>query len=75
MEALGWILADRQRAERFLELTGLSPEDLRRSAATPGTQSAALDFLLGHEPDLLKASGALAIAPGDIAAARRSLAR
>ncbi len=75
LEALGWILADRPRAQRFLDLTGLSPDDLRASAASPATQRAVLDFLCSHEPDLVAASEALAITPAALASARQAIGR
>lgn len=73
LNALGWVLADQDRAERFLSLTGLTPEDLRASLGEPGTLGAVLDFLCAHEPDLLGAADALGVAPEVLAAARGRL--
>lgn len=75
LEALGWILSDDRRAQRFLDLTGLSPETLRSSAARSTTQRAVLDFLCAHEPDLIAAAHTLDIAPEEIAQARERLDR
>ncbi len=75
LAALGWILADEARAHRFLDLTGLTPDVLRASLANPGTQLAVLDFLCGHEPDLVAAAESLDIRPSDLVAAREDLAR
>lgn len=75
LEALGWIMAEPRRAQRFLDLTGLSAEDLRASASAPSTHRAVLDFLCAHEPDLLAAADALGIAPGEFADARHRLGR
>ena len=75
LEALGWILSDGPRAQRFLDLTGLSPETLRNSAAGNETQRAVLDFLCAHEPDLIAAADTLDIAPEEIAHARDRLGR
>ena len=74
LNALIWVLGDERRAQRFLDLTGLSPEDLRARIGTAEIQLSVLDFLCAHEPDLLAAAEELGIAPGDIAAARESLA-
>lgn len=74
LRALGWILSDDGRAERFLALTGLTPEGLRGAVDTPGVQRAALDFLCQHEPDLLAAAAALEVDPGELAAAAGELA-
>jgi Protein of unknown function (DUF3572) len=68
--ALGYILEDTSRAERFLALTGLTPDDLRSSVAEPATQAAILDFLLAHEPDLLACAHSLALKPDDLVRAR-----
>jgi hypothetical protein len=71
--ALGWLLGDDARARRFLDLTGLTPESLRGALAEPATHRAVLDFLCAHEPDLIGASEALGVAPGELAAARERL--
>lgn len=59
---------------RFLAMTGLSADDLRASLGQPATLAAVLDFLCGHEPDLLSAADALGHAPPVIVAARNLLA-
>ena len=74
LQALGWTLADDDRAERFLSLTGLTPEMLRGSIGEPGTLAAVLDFLCAHEPDLMAASEALGVTPAALAAAAGKLA-
>lgn len=69
------MLANERRAQRFLDLTGLTPEQLRGRIETPELQVSVLDFLCAHEPDLLGAAGDLGVEPGVIAAAREGLAR
>ena len=64
------MLADERRARRFLDLTGLTPEQLRERIESPELQLSVLDFLCAHEPDLLAAAEALGVRPADIAAAR-----
>ena len=71
--ALGWILQDDDRAHRFLDLTGLTPDGLRADIGATATHRAVLDFLLAHEPDLLGAADALGIAPEAIVAAHRAM--
>jgi hypothetical protein len=73
LHALGWVLADDRRAERLLDLTGLTPDHLRISLDRPATQRAVLDFLCAHEPDLLDAAEALGVSPAALAAARKEL--
>ena len=64
LAALGWVLADSERAERFLALTGLTPDGLRGAIADSATHQAVFDFLAAHEPDLVSAADALGVAPG-----------
>ena len=73
LSALGWVLADQDRAERLLALTGLTPEILRGSLTERGTLAAVLDYLAGHEPDLLLAADALNVAPEALVSARAEL--
>ena len=75
LTALAWVLADERREQRFLDLTGLAPDDLRARIGTAEIQLSVLDFLCAHEPDLVAAADDLGVAPTDIAAARESLAR
>jgi hypothetical protein len=63
LAALGWILGDGERAERFLALTGLTPDGLRAALGENATHQAVFDFLAAHEPDLLAAADALGVAP------------
>ena len=69
------MLADDRRAQRFLDLTGLTPEVLRARIGGREVQLSALDFLAAHEPDLVAAAEDLAVPPAELAAARERLAR
>ena len=69
------MLGDERRAQRFLDLTGLTPEQLRARVESPELQLSVLEFLCAHEPDLVAAAEALGLAPAVIAASRESLAR
>jgi hypothetical protein len=73
LHALGWTLGDDQRADRFLALTGLTPEDLRARLDEPATLAAALRFLEAHEPDLIACAEAIGVKPADLPEARRRL--
>ena len=73
LSALGWILTDEKRADRLLSLTGLTPDILREGIGERRVQAAVLEFLAGHEPDLMLAADALNVAPEDIIAAHRKL--
>lgn len=67
------MLADQERAERLLALTGLTPEILRDQLTERGTLAAVLDYLAGHEPDLVLAADALNVPPERLVAARAEL--
>ena len=71
--ALGWVLSDADRAQRFLDLTGLDPDGLRAALGETATHRAVLDFLCAHEPDLIAAAEALGLQPADLAAIRERL--
>lgn len=73
LQALGWVLGDGDRAERFLALTGLTPDELRSGLGDPAVQGAVLEFLCGHEADLIAAADALGMAPSELAATRERL--
>jgi hypothetical protein len=67
------VLTDSDRAERFLALTGLTPDTLRAGLNDPAMQVAVLDFLANHEADLVAAADALEIDPAILIAARENL--
>ncbi|MEO8722241.1 MAG: DUF3572 domain-containing protein [Sphingobium sp.] len=71
--ALGWVLQDERRAQRLLDLTGLSPEMLRERADDPVILAAILSFLESHEPDLVACADSLGLAPEMIVNAHREL--
>lgn len=71
--ALGWVLADEDRAGRLLALTGMTPDALREGLGDPGVLGAVLDFLGQYEPDLVAAAAALGVEPAALMAARERL--
>jgi len=73
LAALAATLTDERRALRFLDLTGIGTEELRRRAGEPRLLSALIAFLEGHEPDLLSVSEQIGVKPEALVAARRSL--
>jgi hypothetical protein len=68
------VLADDDRASRLLALTGLTPDDLRAGLSDPAVLGAVLDFIAGHEPDLILAAHELGVEPQDLVRAREQLA-
>lgn len=75
LAALGWLLGEPARAQRYLDLTGLDPDGLRANLDSPAVLASALDFLANHEPDLLSAAEALAVDPQDLIHAAKELSR
>ena len=73
LRALVWVLSDENRADRFLSLTGMTPDALRAGINDPMILGAVLEFLANHEADLVAASEALDIAPETLAAAWEKL--
>ena len=72
---MGWLLSDYERGQRFLDLTGLTPDSLRTAIADESTHRAVFDFLESHEPDLLAAAEALDIRPEALISAGQELNR
>jgi hypothetical protein len=73
LAALAATLTDVRRAQRFLDLTGIGTDDLRRRANEPGLLAALIRFLEAYEPDLLSVSGQIGVKAEALIAARRSL--
>ena len=73
LTALAAMLTDERRAQRFLELTGLSLNGLRARAGEPVLLAALLRFLEAHEPDLLAVAAEIGCAPEALVRARQAL--
>ena len=73
LTALAALLSDARRADRFLSLTGLSPDGIRLRLADPSLQAACITFLEGHEPDLVAVCEAVGCKPETLLRARAEL--
>lgn len=73
LHVVGWIVGDQRRAERMLDVTGLSADGLRAAVGDPSQLGAILDFLLDYEPDLLRCADELDLRPEQIVAVRERL--
>jgi hypothetical protein len=73
LQALVFVLGDEPRADRFLALTGLTPDALRAGVDDPVVMGAVLEFLANHEADLVAAATALSVSPQTLAAAWETL--
>jgi hypothetical protein len=71
--ALAATLSDERRARRFLDLTGIGTDELRRRAGDPALLAAVIRFLEAHEPDLVEVAAQLKIDPQALVGARREL--
>jgi hypothetical protein len=74
IEALAWLAADQARLERFLSLSGLGPQNLRKAAAEPRFLSAILGYLAANEALLVEFAGHSGRTPEDVARAHAVLA-
>ncbi len=57
----------------MLALTGLTPEILRERLTDRPVLAAVLEYLAGHEPDLMLAADALNVPPERLVRARQEL--
>ena len=75
LAALAATIGDARRAQRFIDLTGIGTDELRRRIGEPAILSALLRFLEAHEPDLLNVAEELGVSPDVLVQARRELER
>jgi Protein of unknown function (DUF3572) len=73
IDALGFLAGDEHRLVRFLQLTGLSPTDLRRAAGSTAFLAGVLDFIAADESLLLVFASEKRIDPATVLTARRAL--
>jgi hypothetical protein len=73
LAALAATLSDERRAQRFIDLTGIGTDELRRRADEAQLLAALLRFLEAHEPDLLSVAEQLGLKPEELVQARRQL--
>jgi hypothetical protein len=75
LAALAATLTDERRAQRFLDLTGLSPDGIRERLGERSLLAAVLAFLESHEPDMVDVAEAIGARPQALLAARQELDR
>jgi hypothetical protein len=73
LAALAATLSDERRAQRFLDLTGIGTDELRRRAGERSLLAGLLRFLEAHEPDLIDVAERVGVTPDVLVAARREL--
>jgi hypothetical protein len=75
LAALTATLTDDRRARRFLDLTGIGTDALRRRAGEASLLAALIRFLEAHEPDLLSVAEQIGVKPAALTEARVELER
>jgi hypothetical protein len=73
VSALAFIAADPDRLNRFLNLTGLGPHNLRTAAADPAFMGSVLDYLVGDEELLVAFAADAGLKPEAVARAHTAL--
>lgn len=73
VRTLAFIAADPELLPRFLAITGIEAGEIRRAAREPGFLAGVLQFVLAHEPTLLRFAQEAGIPPSAVAAAQRAL--
>lgn len=73
INALGFLAADGERLQRFIDLSGLDLDQLRAGASNPVFLGGVLDHLLADESLLLVFAEEQQLRPERIAALRRKL--
>ena len=54
VKALSFVAADPELLQRFLAITGIEAHAVRRAASEPGFLAGVLQFILAHEPTLMR---------------------
>jgi hypothetical protein len=73
IRALGFVAADPQLLPRFLAITGIEAGSIRRAAREPGFLAGVLQFILAHEPTLMKFAEEAGMQPADVGKALKAL--
>ncbi|TPI35739.1 DUF3572 family protein [Mesorhizobium sp. B3-1-9] len=73
VRALGFVAADPELLPRFLAITGIEANSIRRAAAEPGFLAGVLQFILAHEPTLLRFAEETGTPPAAVSKALRAL--
>ena len=71
--ALGFMAEDTERLDRFMALSGLTPDSLRQAAIEPGFLGAVLEYMCSDEPLLLDFAAHQRCDPMAVAQARQAL--
>jgi len=75
VSGLAFIAADPDRLDRFLNLTGLGPHNLRTAAADPAFMESVLDYMVSDEELLVAFAAETGLKPEAVARAHQALSR
>jgi len=73
IRALSFLASETDRLERFLKLSGLGPDTIRRDAESPAFLKGVLEYLLEDESLLMVFCAETGIRPEDVSRAVRNL--
>ncbi len=73
IQALGFIASDPELLPRFLAITGIDAGSIRLAAREPGFLAGVLQFILAHEPTLIRFCEASDIPPSVVGQTLRHL--
>ena len=73
IQALAFVAGDAELLPRFLAISGIQAGDIRAAAREPGFLAGVLQFILAHEPTLMRFASETGADPSRVAAACRAL--
>jgi len=73
VRALGFVASDPELLPRFLAITGIEARSIRKAAQEPGFLAGVLQFILAHEPTLLRFAEETGTPPAAVGKASRAL--
>ncbi|TWG99051.1 uncharacterized protein DUF3572 [Mesorhizobium sp. J18] len=73
ISVLGFIAGDGELLQRFLAITGIEASQIRHAASEPGFLAGVLNFVLAHEPTLLRFAEESGTDPSLVGQALRAL--
>ncbi len=73
IRALGFVAGDPELLPRFLAITGIDAGAIREAAREPGFLAGVLQFILAHEPTLLRFAEETGTQPAAVGKALRAL--
>lgn len=73
ISALGFVASDPELLPRFLAITGIEARSIRRAALEPGFLAGVLQFILAHEPTLMRFAEETGTPPAKVGNALKAL--